>query len=73
LEKDSWTQRGGSKRLRKQYNDELHDLQTTSNNIWVCKPRVRTGCVACKGRARNAHKTLVTKPLGKRSPGRYTL
>jgi len=62
-----------SKRLRKWYNDELHDLQTTSNNIQVYKPRVRTGCVACKGRVRNAYKTLVTKPAGKRSLGRYTL
>jgi hypothetical protein len=48
---------GGRTRLRKQYNDELHDLQTASNNIYMCMPWVRTGCVACKGRIRNAHTT----------------
>jgi len=73
LEKASWTHRAGSKRLRKRYNNELHDLKNKSNNIWACKPSVRTGCVPCKGRMRNVYKTLVTKPAGKRSPGRNTL
>jgi hypothetical protein len=53
---------------RKLHNEELNDLYTLPNIVWVVKPRRMrwTGHMARVGEERVVHRVLVGKPEGKR-------
>jgi hypothetical protein len=52
---------------RKLHNDELNDLYSLPNIVWVIKSRMRwAGHVACMGEERGVQRVLVGKPDGKR-------
>jgi hypothetical protein len=57
---------------RKLHNDELSDLYSLPNIVWVVKSRRMrwAGHVAHMGDGRGAHGVLVVKPEGKRPLGR---
>jgi hypothetical protein len=57
---------------RKQHNEELCELYSSSNIIRIIKWRRmrRAGHVARMGENRNGYRLLVGKPEGKRPPGR---
>ena len=57
---------------RKLHNEELNDLYSSPNIIWVIKLRRKrwAGHVACTGERRGAYSILVGKPEGKRPLGR---
>ena len=57
---------------RKLHNEELNDLHSSPNIIWMMKSRILTwaGHVACMGERRDVCRVLVGKPDGKRSLGR---
>jgi hypothetical protein len=61
--------RGERRRL---HDEELHELYSTPNNIWVIKlRRMRwAGHVACMGEGRGAYRILVGRPEGRRPLGR---
>jgi hypothetical protein len=56
----------------KLYNEELHDLHSSSNIIRITKSRRMrwTRHVACTGEKRNMYRILVGKPEGMRPLGR---
>ena len=57
---------------RKLHNEELNDLYSSPNIVWVIKlRRMRcVGHVAHMGKRRGVHRVLVGKPEGKRPLGR---
>jgi len=56
---------------RKLYKEELNDLYSSPNVIWVIKLRKRgVGHVACMGKSRDVYRILVGKPERKRPLGR---
>jgi len=56
---------------RKLHNEELRDLYSLPNIVWVVKSRMRwAGHVARMGEGRGVHGVLVGKPEGKRPLGR---
>ena len=57
---------------RKLHNDELNDLYSLPNIVWVLKlRRMRwAGHVVCMREDRGVHRVLVGKPEGKRPLGR---
>jgi len=56
---------------RRLHNEELHNLYTSPNIRVITLRRIRgAGHVARMGKMRNAYKTLVGKPEGKRPLGR---
>ena len=57
---------------RKLHNEELNDLYSLPDIVWVVKlRRMRwAGHVACMGEVRGVHRVLVVKPEGKRPLGR---
>ena len=57
---------------RKLYNEELNDLYSSPNIVWVIKSRRMRWMqhVAHKGERRGIYRVLVGKPEGKRPPGR---
>ena len=55
----------------KPHDDELYDLYSAPNIVWVIKSRIRwAGHVACMGEGRGMYRVLVGKPEGKRPLGR---
>jgi hypothetical protein len=56
---------------RKLHNEELNDLYSLPNIVWVVKSRRMrwAGHVACMGEDRGVHRVLVGKPEGKRPLG----
>jgi hypothetical protein len=67
----------GTEGWRKLYNEELHDLYSSSNThtIWVIKPRRMRWVehVAPTGEKRNTYRALVRKLEGRRPPARPRL
>ena len=62
---------GVTRQWRKLHNEELNDLYSSHNIVWVIKSRMRwAGHVACMEEGRGVHKVLVGKPEGKRPLGR---
>jgi len=61
---------GECRRLR---NEELQDLYSSPNTIWVLKSRRMRWVwhVACKGERSGGYRFLVRKPEGKRLLGRF--
>jgi hypothetical protein len=57
---------------RKLHNEELNDLYSLPNIVWVVKSRRMrwAGYVARMGEERGVHRVLVGKPEGKRPLGR---
>jgi len=57
---------------RKLHNEELNDLFSSPNILWVIKSRSMrwAGHVACMGERRAVYRVLVWKPEGKRPLGR---
>jgi len=57
---------------KKLYNEELNDLYSSPNIVWVVKPRRMrwAGHVVHMGEMRGVYRVLVGKPGGKRSFGR---
>jgi hypothetical protein len=57
---------------RKLHNDELHDLYSSPNIVWVIKSRKMrwAGHVASNGEGRGVYRVLVGRPEGKRPLGR---
>ena len=56
---------------RKLHNEELNDLYSSRNIVWVMKSRMRwAGHVARMGERRDVYKVLVGKPEGKTLLGR---
>jgi hypothetical protein len=57
---------------RKLYNEELNDLYSLPNIVWVVKSRRMrwAGHVARMGEEREVHRVLARKPEGKRPLGR---
>ena len=57
---------------RKLHNEELNDLCSSPNIVWVIKPRRMRfpGHVACMGERRGVYRVFVGKPEGKRPLGR---
>ena len=57
---------------RKLHNEELNDLYSSPNIVWVVKSRRMrwAGHVARMGKDRGMHRVLVGKPEGKRPLGR---
>jgi hypothetical protein len=52
---------------RKLLNEELNDLYSSHNSVWVIKSRMRwVGHVTCVEERRGVHKVLVGNPEGKR-------
>jgi hypothetical protein len=53
-------------------NEELNDLYSSSNILWVIKSRriKLAGHIACMGERRGVYRVLVGKPEGKRPFGR---
>jgi hypothetical protein len=59
------------KQWRKLHNEELNDLDSSLNIVWVIKSRKRlAGHVACMGERRSLYRVLVGKPERKRPLGR---
>ena len=58
--------------LRKLHNEELSDLYSLPNIVWVVKSRRMrwAGHVARMGQGRGVHRVLVGRPEGKRPLGR---
>ena len=58
----------------KLHNEELNDLYSSPNIVWVIKSRRMRWArhVACTGRSRGVYGVLVGKPEGKRTLGRPT-
>ena len=56
----------------KLHNEELNDLNSSPNIVWVIKSRIMrwAGHVARMEEGRGVHKVLVGKPEGKRPMGR---
>jgi len=56
---------------RKLHNEELSDLYSLPNIVWVVKSRIMrwAGHVARVGEGRGVHRVLVGKPEGKRPLG----
>jgi hypothetical protein len=54
------------------HNEELDDLYSSPNIIWVIKSRKMrwVGLVACTGEKRGAYRILVGRPEGRRPLGR---
>jgi hypothetical protein len=57
---------------RKLHNDELHNLYSSPNIVWVTKSRRMSwaGHVARMGEGRGVYRVLVGRPEGKRPLGR---
>jgi hypothetical protein len=57
---------------RRLYNEELNDLYSSPNIIWVIKSRrIRwAGHIECMGEGRGAYRFLVGRPEGRRPLGR---
>ena len=57
---------------RRLHNEELNDLYSSPNIVWVIKSRRMrwTGHVARMGEERGVYRVLVGKPEGKRTLGR---
>ena len=57
---------------RRLHNEELNDLYSLPNIVWVVKSRRMrwAGHVACMGEDRGVHRVLVGKPEGRRPLGR---
>jgi len=57
---------------RKLHTEELYDLYSSPNIVWVIKSRRMrwVGCVACMWEWRGIYRVLVGKPKGKRPLGR---
>jgi len=57
---------------RRLHNEELNDLYSSPNIVWVIKSRRMrwAGHVACMGEERGVYRVLVGKPKGRRSLGR---
>jgi hypothetical protein len=57
---------------RKLHNEELNDLSSSPNFVWVTKSNKMkwTGHVACIGERRGVHRVLVGKPEGRRPLGK---
>ena len=57
---------------RRLHNEELNDLYSSLNIVWVIKSRRMrwAGHVACMGEERGVYRVLVGKPEGKRPLGR---
>jgi hypothetical protein len=54
---------------RKLHNEELHKLHSSPNNIRIMKSKnIRLWACSTHGDIRNAHKILLGKPEGKRTP-----
>jgi hypothetical protein len=53
---------------RRMHNEELNDLYSSPNIVWVIKPRRMrwAGHVACTGEERGVYRVLVGKPEGRR-------
>jgi hypothetical protein len=53
---------------RKLHNEELNNLYSSPNIIWVIKSRRMrwAGHVACKGETKGLYRVLAGKPVGKR-------
>jgi hypothetical protein len=58
---------------RRLHNEELHDLYSSPNIIWVIKSRRMrwAGHVARMGAGRGAYRILVGRPEGRRALGRH--
>ena len=58
--------------MRKLQNEELNDLYSSSNTVWVIKSRRMrwAGHVAHTGERKGAYRDLVGKPEGKRPLGK---
>jgi len=63
---------GPKREWRKLHNEELNDLYSSPNTVWVIKSRRMrwTGHVAHMGERRSIYRILVGKPKGKRPLGR---
>ena len=78
IRRSKWSRIFGPKRdevtgeWRKLYNEELSDLYSLHNIVWVVKSRRMrwAGHVARMGEGRGVHRVLVGKPEGKRPLGR---
>ena len=57
---------------RKSHNEELNDLYSSPNIVWVVKSRIMRWAYheARVGERRDVYRVLVGKPKGKRPPGR---
>jgi hypothetical protein len=57
---------------RKLHNEELNDLYSSPNIVWVIKSSIMRwlGHVARMGEGRGVYRILVGKPEGKKPPGR---
>ena len=57
---------------RKPHNEELNDLYSSPNIVWVVKSRIMRWAYheARVGERRDVYRVLVGKPKGKRPPGR---
>jgi len=58
---------------RKLYNEELNDLYSSPNIVWMIKSKTMKGGgvhVACMGEGRSVCRVLVGKPEGKKPLGR---
>ena len=57
---------------RRLHNEELNDLYSSPNIVWVIKSRRMrwAGRVACMGEEKRVYRVLVGKPEGKRPLGR---
>ena len=57
--------------LRKLHNEELNDLYSSLNIVWVIKSRIMMGgACSAYGERRGVYRVLVGKPEGKRPLGR---
>jgi len=69
------TKRGEvTREWRKLHNEELNDLYSSPNIVWVIKLRMRWARhIACMGERRGVYRVLVGKPEGKRPLGRHSI